>query len=257
MIYKNILVQTKDLITTITLNRAEHLNAFTLELIGEFLDALSVARNDESRVIILTGAGRAFCAGGDLNAMKNKTGMFAGDEKELKQLYQDGIQQIPLLIEKIEKPIIAMINGAAVGAGCDLACMCDMRFMSDSAIMKDSFINLALVSGDGGAYFLHRLIGYAKTMELLLSGRKVDSSEALRIGLVNQVIAHDQLKEKTYDFAQKLVALPFNALKLNKQGIKDAYYSSLEDHLELMATLQSKTQRSDEHFKLVNQFLNK
>ena len=255
MAYKNILTETKEFITTITLNRPDHLNAFTLELIHEFLDALEKAKTDESRVVIITGAGRAFCAGGDLNAMKNKTGMFAGDEKELKKIYQDGIQQIPLLIETIEKPIIAMINGAAVGAGCDLACMCDLRFMSDSAIMKDSFINLALVSGDGGAFFLHRLIGYAKTMELLLSGRKVESKEALQIGLVNKVVAIGELKNETYSFAKKLSRLPFKALKMNKLGIKDAYTSNLKDHLELMATLQSKTQRSDEHFELVNKFL--
>ncbi len=257
MSYKNISVETKDLITSITLNRPEFLNAFTLELIEEFLEALSLARLDDSRVIIIRGAGRAFCAGGDLHAMKNKTGMFAGDEKELKRLYKEGIQQIPQLIEKIEKPIIAMINGPAVGAGCDLACMCDLRFMSDKAIMKDSFINLALVSGDGGAYFLHRIIGYAKTMELLLSGRKVDSKEALKIGLVNQVFEADKLEDETYNFARKLCSLPFNALKMNKRGVKDAYDSSLEDHLELMATLQAKTQRSEEHFDLVNQFLSK
>ncbi len=255
MSYKNILVSKKDFITEITLNRPEFLNAFTLDLIHEFLSALKESKKDDTRVLIISGAGRAFSAGGDLNAMKNKTGMFAGNEEKLKKIYQEGIQQIPLMLESIEIPIIAMVNGPAVGAGCDLACMCDLRIMSDNAFFKESFINLALVSGDGGAYFLHRLIGYGKTMEMQLTGRKVKSDEALKIGLVNEVTSSDSLKTRVYELAEKLAGYPFEALKMNKKGIKDGFYSNLSDHLDLMSSLQAKTQRSDEHFKLVDEFL--
>src|SRR5690606_10001766 len=112
------------------------------------LDAINNAK--EIRVVVITGMGKHFCAGGDLKAMKAKTGMFAGDANELRLRYQQGIQQISLAMENIEKPIIAMVNGAAIGAGLDLACMCDIRLCSENAIFAESFTSLGLVPGDGG-----------------------------------------------------------------------------------------------------------
>ncbi len=257
MEYKNLIVTNQNNIKEIKLNRPESLNAFTLDLINEFLIELELTKKDGTKVLVISGEGRAFSAGGDLNAMKNKTGMFAGDEAELKKIYQDGIQQIPIKIEEIEIPIIAKVNGPAVGAGCDLACMCDLRIVSDIAFFKESFINLALVSGDGGAFFLHRLIGYGRTMEMLLTGRKVKAEEALSIGLVTQVVEHESLNEKVHELCEKLVNFPHEALKMNKAGIKNAYIVNLKDHLELMSSLQAKTQRSTEHFSLVDKFLSK
>jgi len=242
----------------IKLNRPKVLNAFNLELISEFLDALEFGKKSKAiNIICITGEGKAFSAGGDLNAMDSKSDMFAGDVKELRELYRSGIQQIPRVISSIDKPIIAFVNGPAVGAGCDLACMCDLRLVSEKAIFKESFINLSLVSGDGGSFFLEKIVGYAKAMDLLLTGRKVDSAEALSIGLATQVLDESSFMNKCHLFVSKLLKLPQVALRMNKLGLKNAISSNLDQHLEYMSALQSILQRSEDHEDLVKKFLSR
>ncbi len=254
----SVLVSHDGPIRILTLNRPEVLNAFNLDLIRNLVNELKKAEADsEVEVIIITGEGKAFSAGGDLKAMHDKTDMFEGNVEELEKLYTEGIQQIPLILENMKKITIAMINGPAVGAGCDLACMCDLRFISDNAFFKESFINLGILSGDGGSYFLQRLIGYGRAMDLLLTGRKVKAEEAKQIGMVNYVSDSSTLVAKTKEFALKLCEFPSEARQLNKQALQKSLQQGLPEHLNYVAALQAKLQRSQEHEDLVNHFFQK
>ena len=152
-------------IQLLTLNLPEKRNPLNDQTIVELVDALKIAdRDPKVRVILLTGAGKGFSSGGDIKAMRDRIEMFAGESYELKERYQVGIQQIPLTIEAMATPIIALVNGAAIGAGCDLACMCDLRLGTKQAKFGETFAKLGLVPGDGGTYFLPRVVGYARSL---------------------------------------------------------------------------------------------
>jgi 2-(1,2-epoxy-1,2-dihydrophenyl)acetyl-CoA isomerase len=167
----------------------------------------------------------------------------------LREAYLFGIQQIPITISQLQTPLIAMVNGAAIGAGCDLAAMCDIRIASESATFGETFAKVGLVPGDGGAYFLTRLIGFGKAMEMFLTCKTISSEEALKMGLVNQVVLPADLKQKTQEFADQLASLPPIAVQMTKKAVNHAYQSDLIPHLELMAAYQGITQRSSDHFK--------
>lgn len=204
-VYSDLIVEVDSSLLWVTLNRPQYSNAFSDQMIIDLCRLLREADwDDDVRVIILTGAGKNFCAGGDVKAMEEKTGMFAGDPEELRRRYTKGIQQIPITIESLHTPIIAMVNGAAIGAGCDLACMCDMRIGCRHSRFGETFAKLALVPGDGGAFFLQRVVGYAKAMELSLTGRVVTAEEALALGLLNTLVEEASLKEETEKIAQMI-----------------------------------------------------
>lgn len=242
----------------VTLNRPESSNAYSIEMVEELVRVLKEADKDTGiRVIVLTGAGKHFCAGGDIKAMRDKTGMFAGKSNDLKESYQYGIQQIPLTISQLKTPIIAMVNGAAIGAGCDLAAMCDLRVASEEAVFAETFAQVGLVPGDGGAYFLTRLIGFGRAMEMFLTCKKISASQALEIGLVTQVVLPEKLKDKTRELAEHLASLPPIALQMTKKALVHGYHNDLSSHLELMSAYQGITQRSSDHFRALDAMLEK
>ncbi len=242
----------------ITLNRPEASNAYSIEMVKGLVEVLRAADADNTiRAIVITGAGKNFCAGGDVKAMLGKTGMFAGESNELREAYQNGIQQIPLTIAALKTPIIAMVNGAAVGAGCDLAAMCDLRIASQDASFAETFAKVGLVPGDGGAFFLTRLIGYGKAMEMFMTCRTFSAEESLSMGLVNKVVLPKNLKEETEKLITQIVSLPPIALQMTKKALAHAYQNDLQSHLELMAAFQGITQRSSDHFKAVEGMMNK
>lgn len=242
----------------ISLNRPETSNAYSSSMVKDLVDVLKYAdRDNQIRVMIITGIGKSFCAGGDIKAMRSKTGMFAGEPNELRESYQSGIQQIPLTISQLKTPIIAMVNGAAIGAGCDLAAMCDLRIASNDALFAETFARVGLVPGDGGAFFLTRLIGYGKAMEMFLTCKNISAQEALNIGLVNQVVPADELRARTQELADQLATLPPIALQMTKKAVVHAYQSDLNDHLELMAAYQGITQRSSDHFRALDGMIEK
>lgn len=256
--FDDLLIEKVNQCLWITLNRPEASNAYSTNMIKGLVEVLKHADLDHDiRVMVITGAGKHFCAGGDIKAMRGKTGMFAGESNELRETYQAGIQQIPLTISQLKTPIIAMVNGAAVGAGCDLAAMCDMRIASSHAIFAETFAKVGLVPGDGGAYFLTRLIGFGKAMEMFLTCKNVTAEEALKIGLVNQVVLPEELKAKTQKLAEHLASLPPIALQMTKKAVHHAYHSDLNSHLELMAAYQGITQRSSDHFKALDGMIEK
>lgn len=242
----------------ITLNRAEASNAYSVDMVQNLVKTLKEADfNKDIRVIVITGAGKHFCAGGDIKAMKGKAGMFSGESNELREAYAAGIQQIPYTISQMKTPIIAMVNGAAIGAGCDLAAMCDLRIASEEAVFAETFAKVGLVPGDGGAFFLTRLIGLGKAMEMFLTCKNISAMEALNIGLVNQVVLPNKLKEKTQELADQLSSLPPIALQMTKKAVIHAYENDLNSHLELMAAYQGITQRSSDHFRALDGMLEK
>ena len=249
-VYTDLMVKKDGPLLWVTLNRPQHSNAFSDEMITELCRLLREADVDaDVRVIILTGAGKTFCAGGDVKAMEEKTGMFSGGNEELRRRYMKGIQQIPLTIEALQTPLVAMVNGAAIGAGCDLACMCDIRVGCEQSRFGETFAKLALVPGDGGTFFLQRVVGYAKAMELSLTGRIVQAEEAFELGLLNNLVEVDALKEETETLSRSIAANSPIAVSMIKKAIRQARTAEISSHLDLLAAFQGITQRTEDHFE--------
>lgn len=256
--YPDLLVKKVEHVLWLTLNRPEASNAISEQMISSLVKVISQADKDKDIwCLVLTGAGKNFCAGGDIKAMENRTGMFAGESEELAQRYRDGIQQIPLAIESCNTPIIAAVNGAAIGAGNDLACMCDMRIASEKAKFGETFAKLALVPGDGGTFFLQRVVGYSKAMELILTAEVIDAEKALEIGLVNKVVSHEELKSAATELSLKVTSNAPVALAMAKSALKDAYQNSLSENLLMLSNFQGITQRTADHFEALKAFKEK
>src|ERR1035437_5228443 len=181
----------EDGVAILTMDRPDQRNALTdYGQFQEFVDLCQKMNSDLSvRAVILTGRGSAFCAGGNIKDMQEKSGIFAGSIAELRENYRKGVQRIPLALYNLEIPTIAAVNGPAVGAGCDLACMCDMRIASEKAIFAESFVQLGIVPGDGGAWLLQRAVGLSKACEMTFTGDPINAQEALACGLVSRVVA--------------------------------------------------------------------
>ena len=256
MTYREISFEQQGTIAVLTLNRPEVRNTITEPaMIEEILDALLRVQADEAlSVMILTGAGSAFSAGGNVKDMYNKQGMFAGDPDQIRNNYRQGIQQIPLAFQRLDVPTIAAVNGPAIGAGCDLTCMCDIRLASDKARFGETFASVGLIPGDGGAYFLPRVIGYARALELAFTCRVIDAAEALRIGLVSEVVPHERLLERSLEMAAEIARQPARILRLAKRLFSLAQGKSLEETLEISAAFQALCHHSPEHMQALEAF---
>lgn len=242
-----------DGIATITLNRPEKYNAFTKDMILRWAALLERAALDDAvRVIVLTGAGKAFCAGGDVGAQKERAN---NDGLERKHFLWRHVHRIPLLMEQLDKPAIAAINGTARGAGLDMALMCDLRVMARSAKVAESYIQVGLVAGDGGAWYLPRLIGMPRALELLWTGREVTSGEAERIGLVNRVVDDDRVMDETYALARSIAAQPFEAVRAYKRMAYQGATASLAAHLDAVSSHMALLRDTPEHRQRVEAFL--
>lgn len=241
-------------VATITLNRPDRLNAFSVSMIEGWLEALQQFRRDpDLNVLVLTGAGRAFSAGGDVKMMAAGKGFLAGQNEEaatpagIKEGLWGLVQQIPLALETIDKPVIAAVNGDAMGAGCDMALACDLRFASDRARFSESYIRVGIIPGDGGAYFLPRLVGLPRALELMWTGRMVDAREAERIGLVNRVVAHDDLLPATMEFAEQLARGPQLAIRMTKRAVYQGLSSTLQASLDTVSSHMAVVIHTDDH----------
>jgi enoyl-CoA hydratase/carnithine racemase len=235
-------------IATLTFDRPEARNAWSEAMLAQTLAALDRAAADAAiRVVVVTGNGPAFHAGGDRKAMQQRSGMFAGDPAELRERYRTGIQAIPRRIAEFDKPLIAAIHGPAIGAGLDFACMCDLRLAAKGATMGSTFVTIGLVPGDGGAFFLARVVGFPRALELMLTGRMVDADEALRLGLVHDVVAPDELLPAAYRLAHRIAAHSPLAVQLTKRAAYRAWDGDQAAALELAATFQGIAQNSPEH----------
>lgn len=240
----DVLVDRDGHVTVIAINRPERRNAFTLEVLDSIVAALAELRRDAScRAIILTGTGGAFCSGVDLDVIERMRAEGNAKPHHWKSLLTERVHRIAFALEDFDKPVIAAVGGPAYGAGMDLALMCDMRFVSGAARFCESYINLGVVPGDGGCYYLPRIVGLPKALELLLSGRVVDAQEALAIGLANRVCADDRLMAETLEFAQLLTTKSPAALRLVKRATYQSLDTDLRTSLDLisshMAVVQS------------------
>jgi enoyl-CoA hydratase/carnithine racemase len=224
-----------DGVAVLELNRPERLNAFNRQMIGEWREALEqIAGDKRIRAVVLTGAGRAFCAGGDADEM---TEMQTASNTERKEYLWRSIQKIPLAMERLEQPVIAAVNGTARGAGLDMALMCDIRICGASSTFAESYINMGVLSGDGGTWFLPRVIGVSRALELLWTGRVVDAAEAERIGMVNRVIADADVRAEGLKLARAIAAQPLQAVSLMKRAVYHGLSGgTLAGHLDMISS---------------------
>lgn len=247
-----IALEQQDGVLTITLNRPEMLNAVNDQMLRELHDALRQAARDAAvRCVALTGAGRGFCSGQDLRDRAGAT-TFSFSES-LRSRYNPVILQI----RTMEKPVLAAVNGVAAGAGCSLALAADLRIASDRASFIEVFARVGLVPDSGSTYFLPRLVGLGKALELAYMAEPVDAQEALRLGLVNRVVPHDDLPAQTALLASRLASGPTRGYGLTKRAINHGLHASLEQALDYEAALQEIAGRTADHREGVAAFLEK
>ncbi len=225
---KEILFEKRGNIGIITINSPETNNAFSESLLNEWLKYLRMAKEDEEIYgVILTGKGKVFCSGGSIQDMVD--GKMSG--WDMKDFLRKNVHKIALEMESFYKPVVAAINGAAIGAGLDMALMCDFRVTSEKAIFAEAYIKLGLIAGDGGCYFLPRIIGIPKALEMLLTGKVLNANEALDWGIVNKVVKHDKLLDESIEFLNDIIKWPTEAVQTMKKMIYTSERQSLRDHL--------------------------
>lgn len=259
MSYQHVVFEVADRIATLTFNQPATRNAISDEvMIDEIVSVLALVptRSDIS-VLILTGAGEAFSSGGNVKKMQAKDGIFAGSAMDIQQSYRLGIQRIPLALYELEVPVIAAVNGAAVGAGFDVAMMCDLRLASTTARFGETFLNLGIIPGDGGAWFLPRALGHQRAAELTFTGRLVDAEEALRLGIVLEVLPPADLMARARQLAAQIAAKPPQALRLAKRLLRAGQAMDLKHFLDYSAALQAACHGTDDHAEALTAFFEK
>ncbi|MFZ5595670.1 MAG: enoyl-CoA hydratase-related protein [Bacillota bacterium] len=265
--FTDLIYEKNEHIATITLNRPESLNAFSVNMIKSWVEALKDAQSDDNvRVIMVTGAGRAFSAGGNIHAMKKGEGFFTEEDYppagvnntyHRKKSLWELIHQVPLTLESMDKPVICAVNGDAVGAGCDMALMCDLRIAAESARFSEGYVKLGLVPGDGGAYLLPRLIGLPRALELLWTGDMISARDALQIGLVNHVAPDDKLMEEAYRLAGKIAQGPPLAIRMIKRAVYQGLKTDFKTSLDLISSHMAIITETQDHREGVSALLEK
>lgn len=246
MAYNDIIVEQREAVATITFNRPERMNSMGGDLVVETIAALGRFQHDRDvRAVIMTGIGeRAFCAGADVQNLQRRSEQATPMER---RRYVQQAQQLTLAIREIEKPVIAAVNGVAAGGGCDIALACDIRIASEHARFGEVFARIGLFPGTGGTYFLPRLVGIAKALELIWTGDVIDAQEALQIGLVSRVVAANDLMTETWALARRLAVGPPLAISLAKTAVYKGLDLDVRAALEYAATAESITLTSQDH----------
>lgn len=250
--YKTILYEEKDSTLTITLNRPEVYNAFNEEMLMELQDAFKkAAENLNVRCVVLTGAGKAFCSGQDLKDFNEKKLTF---KEALEQRYNPLIRSI----SGLQKPVICAINGVAAGAGISLALACDYRIAIESATLIEVFINVGLVPDSGSAFFLPRIVGYAKAFEMCATGNKVNAAEAKKMGLVNKVVSNVTLLKMSSEIVAKdFASRPTKAIGMIKNMMNSSFSSTLDQILDMESTYQEAAGNTEDFKEGIASFLEK
>lgn len=246
-------------IVTLTLNRPELRNPISDEDVLEAMHAAldRLGRDEKVRVAILTGAGSAFSSGGNLKKMGSEGGLNDPLPARTRLNYRRGIQKLPLAFEALEVPVIAAVNGPAIGAGCDLTLMCDLRVASEEARFAESFVKVGIVPGDGGAWTLQKIVGYAKAAELFFTGETFGADYAKEIGLVTSVVPDGEAVEAAVMMAEKIAANAPRALRLTKRLLREAQHGRAHDVLELSAAYQAIAHETRDHQEAVSAILEK
>jgi 2-(1,2-epoxy-1,2-dihydrophenyl)acetyl-CoA isomerase len=242
-------------IATITLNRPEKLNTFHDGMLADWATALRECQADDAvHVVVLTGAGRVFCAGGDLGTMGKRDGNPAW---EMGQYLRKNVHPVARAVDALHKPYLCAINGAATGAGLDMALMADIRFAAQSARFAETYIKVGLIPGDGGAFLLPRLVGLTRALELLWTGDFLSAAEAERIGLISKIFADDKLMDETYAFAERLASGPSVAIRLTKQVVYQSLRMDFLTALEAITGPMGVAANTEDHREAVAAFLEK
>ncbi len=249
----------QDRVATLTLNDPDNRNPISApDMVEAIVSAIeSVNVRDDVSVLVLTGSGSAFSAGGDVKAMRERTGISGGSPMEVDRNYRRTIQRIPLCLYNVEVPTIAAVNGPAIGAGCDLALMCDIRIASRTARFGETFVNLGIIPGDGGAWFLPRRIGYERAAEMIFTGRIIDAQEAHEIGMVFKVVEPASLMRESRELAQTIAARPPAAIRMAKRLLRQSASTQLRDFLDACAAYQALAHHTDDHMEAIAAFFEK
>ncbi|HEV2561771.1 MAG TPA: crotonase/enoyl-CoA hydratase family protein [Rhizomicrobium sp.] len=254
-----LLFDKKGHVVTLTINRPETRNPLGEEGDGELFAAAAARINADRdvRCAILTGAGKAFSAGGNLKAMRERSGSFAGSGVAIRERYRNGIHRMVRAIWGIEVPVIAAVNGPAIGLGNDVACLADMRIAADSAIFGATFLKVGLVPGDGGAWILPRTIGMARAAELFFTGDTIDAPTALAWGLVSKIVPGDQLLAEAEALAARVCRQPPDVLRMTKKLMREGQGTSFDTIMEMSASMQSLAHLTSDHAEAVAAFFEK
>lgn len=245
-------------IVVLALNRADTRNMISVELTDAIVQACARIQDDISiKCAILTANGDVFCAGGNLKAMHKREHHFAGNPAENRAYYDTGVQRLARSFFALDVPVVAAVNGPAVGAGLDLALLCDVRICSDTALFAESFVRLGLVSAAGGAWLLQRLVGPAVAAELTLTGDDFDAQRALALGIVSQVLPPAEVLPRAREIAKRIARHPSHALRMNKRLLRDSLGASLESSLSLASSMQGLAQHTEDHREAVAAALEK
>ena len=236
-------------VVTITLNQPETRNAISeLPVVDALVDAIERLQGDgDARAGILTGAGSAFSSGGNVKKLRAEITQSDLTAAEIEDFYRTGIQRIPLALHGLDVPLIAAVNGPAIGAGCDLACMCDIRIAGESASFAESFVKLGIIPGDGGAWFLPRIVGLSKAAEMTFTGEALGAEDALGCGLVSRVVPDADLMSAANDLADRIAANPPKAVRAAKRLLREGQRLPLGSFLEMSAAYQAVAHRTEEH----------
>lgn len=249
-------------VATVTLNRAETRNAIAqVQDCDDVVAAIARANDDpEISVLILTGAGPGFSSGGDLKALRERSGigpMKTGGAAATRTNYRRGVQTMIRALADTEVATIAAINGAAIGLGLDIAAICDMRVCAQSAKLASSFLKVGIIPGDGGAWILNQLVGPARAAEMILTGDMITADEALRLGLVNRVVPDADLMKEAQALAARVAVNPPRSVRMAKRLLKESRHSRLDDVLELSAAFQALAHETADHKEAVDAFMEK
>lgn len=246
-------------VAILTLNRPDMLNALGQDGDGQaFADMRATLEADSTlRCVVLTGAGRGFSAGGDIKAMKARTGAFGGSPEDVRQGYRRNIHRIVDSLYNLELPLIAAVNGPAIGLGNDVACMADIRIASDKAKFGPTFLKLGLIPGDGGAWLLPRIIGASRAAELIFTGDVIDAQTALDWGLVSRVVPHEDLMAEAMIIARKIAKQPPQALRAAKTLLRHGATASYPAIMEMSAAIQTAMHFTEDFAEGVDAILEK
>ncbi len=252
-------VERNEHVLVLTVNDPATRNALNGDdLFSAFEEVVQLANSDlDIRAMVLTGEGTAFSSGGDIRDMQKKAGMFGGAPHEIVEQYRKGIQRIPRALMRLDVPLIAAVNGPAIGAGCDLACMCDMRIASNLASFAESFARVGIVAGDGGTWLLPRIVGYSRAAEMTFTGEPVDAKQAFNIGLVSKVVPHEKLMESALELASRIATNPPLVLRWSKRLLRESQHASLDTILGMAASYQAIAHQTADHVEAVAAILEK
>lgn len=246
-------------VVVLTINRPESRNPLGEDGDGDLFAAAAARINADRdvRAVILTGAGKAFSAGGNLKAMKERAGTFAGPGVHIRERYRNGIHRMVKALWGVEVPMIAAVNGPAIGLGNDVACLADLRIAADTAVFGATFLKVGLVPGDGGAWILPRTIGMARAAELFFTGDTIDAPTALAWGLVSRVVPADQLLAEAQALAQRICRQPPDVLRMTKRLMREGQGASFDTIMEMSAAMQSLAHMTADHEEAVAAFFDK